>query len=235
MTAISELVQSLSTDDIVELYQLDATDLGGAVYCFTSGAFDSQMVYFDGQAYTPIEIEGEGFDLNGKGALPRPKLRISNASSAIAAAVIAYNDLIGATLTSVITFRQFLDGQPNEDPTAILSSEIYKVDRKSNFNKVFIEWELAAALDQEGRQLPGRQVLKNNCTWIYRTYNSVTEEFDYSTATCPYDGVATYDANGNIVTDPSQDRCGKLLSSCKLRFGETASLPFGGFPGVGRF
>lgn len=31
-----------------------------------------------------------------------------------------------------------------------------------------------------------------------------------------------------------QDRCGKRLSSCKLRFGETNPLSFGGFPGVGR-
>jgi lambda family phage minor tail protein L len=33
--------------------------------------------------------------------------------------------------------------------------------------------------------------------------------------------------------DVSQDRCGKRLSSCKLRFGELAELPFGAFPGVG--
>ena len=39
-----------------------------------------------------------------------------------------------------------------------------------------------------------------------------------------------------IVTgtaNPLDDVCGKRLSSCKIRFGNTADLPFGSFPGVG--
>jgi lambda family phage minor tail protein L len=35
--------------------------------------------------------------------------------------------------------------------------------------------------------------------------------------------------------DPAKDVCGKRLSSCKLRFGENAELPFGSFPSVGGF
>lgn len=35
--------------------------------------------------------------------------------------------------------------------------------------------------------------------------------------------------------DPLKDVCGKRLSSCKVRFGENAELPFGSFPGVGTF
>lgn len=35
--------------------------------------------------------------------------------------------------------------------------------------------------------------------------------------------------------DPAKDVCGKRLSSCKLRFGENADLPFGSFPSVGGF
>jgi lambda family phage minor tail protein L len=33
----------------------------------------------------------------------------------------------------------------------------------------------------------------------------------------------------------SGDACGKRVDSCKLRFGATAALPFGSFPGVGSF
>lgn len=38
-----------------------------------------------------------------------------------------------------------------------------------------------------------------------------------------------------VVTDgsPLDDVCGKRVSSCKIRFGEYADLPFGSFPGVG--
>lgn len=35
--------------------------------------------------------------------------------------------------------------------------------------------------------------------------------------------------------DAVGDVCGKRLSSCKLRFGELAELPFGAFPGIGTF
>jgi len=39
---------------------------------------------------------------------------------------------------------------------------------------------------------------------------------------------------GAVVT-AAQDVCGKRLTSCRKRFGETAELPFGGFPGVGGY
>lgn len=40
-------------------------------------------------------------------------------------------------------------------------------------------------------------------------------------------------ATGTV--DPADDVCGKRLTSCKARFGNTAELPFGGFPGLGGF
>ncbi|MEL6959706.1 MAG: hypothetical protein AAGL89_12225 [Pseudomonadota bacterium] len=40
---------------------------------------------------------------------------------------------------------------------------------------------------------------------------------------------------GQPVTNPRDDRCGHLLAQCKLRFGENETLPFEGFPGVGKF
>jgi len=42
--------------------------------------------------------------------------------------------------------------------------------------------------------------------------------------------------SGNCIIrsgSTSTDKCGKRLSSCKLRFGTNAELPFGAFPGVG--
>lgn len=40
-------------------------------------------------------------------------------------------------------------------------------------------------------------------------------------------------ATGTV--DPADDVCGKRLTSCKARFGNTAELPFGGFPGLGGY
>jgi phage-related protein len=38
-----------------------------------------------------------------------------------------------------------------------------------------------------------------------------------------------------VVLNASQDVCGKRVDSCKLRFGQNAELPFGGYPGIGTY
>ena len=48
------------------------------------------------------------------------------------------------------------------------------------------------------------------------------------------DGVVTMATAADVATsNPAQDSCGHRLASCKMRFGATAELPFGGFPGAG--
>lgn len=37
------------------------------------------------------------------------------------------------------------------------------------------------------------------------------------------------------VSNPALDVCGKRLNSCKARFGSTAELPFGSYPGIGTY
>lgn len=44
-----------------------------------------------------------------------------------------------------------------------------------------------------------------------------------------------YDENDQPVYVSANDVCGKRLSSCKVRFGQNAELPYGGFPGIGTF
>lgn len=56
-------------------------------------------------------------------------------------------------------------------------------------------------------------------------------------------GNAVWDIGYSVVEEPKvpgpgespEDVCGKRLSSCKARFGDTAALPFGSFPGVGQY
>jgi lambda family phage minor tail protein L len=64
-------------------------------------------------------------------------------------------------------------------------------------------------------------VIANICQWQYRS------------AECSYTGSSYWNAADQVVGTLAADRCGKRLSSCKLRFGDTAELPFGSFPGAG--
>jgi lambda family phage minor tail protein L len=133
----------------------------------------------------------------------------------------AGNDLGGATVRRIRTLKKFLDGEANADPNARFPTEIWYVDRKSNENRDLVEFELASKFDLAGVMLPQRQIIANVCQWQYRG------------AECGYTGGSYFDINDNAVATLALDACGKRVGSCKLRFGATAELPFGSFPGVG--
>ena len=83
------------------------------------------------------------------------------------------------------------------------------------------------------------------------TITAVTNNYAGATAVLQNNGnLQIIDTAGTILTqtysgksgepqintgtaNPLDDVCGKRLSSCKIRFGNTADLPFGSFPGVG--
>jgi lambda family phage minor tail protein L len=223
-------VQSLNPGGIVELFVLDATVLGGSIYRFHSGtAQDMSDIVFDGNTYSAFPIDASGFELSTKGTLPRPSLRIANITGLIGALTRDLGDLVGAKVTRIRTLVKYLDavnfsdGNPLADPSQTFPEDVYYVNRKTSENRVHIEFELASAMDLHGTKVPRRQIIQNVCTWVYRS----TE--------CTYSGGAVAKANDEATTDINQDSCGKRLSSCKLRFGETSILPYGGFPGAGLF
>jgi len=74
-----------------------------------------------------------------------------------------------------------------------------------------------------GVRAPKRQCIANICQWVYRS----TE--------CGYTGTNYFDTNDVPVASSANDVCGKRLTSCKLRFGATAELPYGSFPGIGAY
>ncbi|MCE5333189.1 MAG: phage minor tail protein L [Desulfobacteraceae bacterium] len=172
-----------------------------------------------------------GFETNGQGSLPRPKITVSNVNLAIGAAAIAWKDLLRATIYRYRTLKKYLVGEASEDLTAHWPVDIYRMERKTDQNKFYLAWELKCLLDCEGQKLPRRQVLRNACTKIYRRYVSGTT-FDYTQTTCPYAGTAYYNTLGTIVTI-DKDKCGKRVSDCRLRFGN-APLPTTAFPGLAK-
>jgi lambda family phage minor tail protein L len=252
-------VQQFATDMLVELYTIDASALGAGVFYFTpvsnttsshpyqnittnwqddtqnwdAGGSGYGPLVYGGISYTPIDIQATGFEWSSQGTLPAPKLQVANTNFVMNAAVITYGDLLGAIVTRCRTFRKFLDDGTTPDPTSHFPLDIYKIDQKSGHNKIYIEWQLAASLDQEGRKLPSRQVLRDACTHIYRIYNSTTGAFDYTQATCTYTGTQYFDATDSATFNPALDSCGRRISSCRCRFGQNGDLPTRAFPGSG--
>ena len=223
---ISSELQKLAPNAIIELYELDASPFGGSVYYFHAGTNNlTQAVTWQGQEYQPYPVQITGFEISTGGQIPRPKMAVSNVSGIITALVLAYDDLLGAKVTRKRTMQKYLDAvnfsggvNPNADPTAEFPDDIYYVERKTSENKSAVEFELSASFDVQGVKLPRRQIIQNICPWKYRG------------AECGYAGTNYFDSNDQPVGSLGLDVCGKRISSCELRFGANAELPFGGFP-----
>lgn len=221
-------IQSLDPGSIITLFVLDLTLLGDSIYRFHSGTNEMyNPVVWQGETYQPMPIEASGFEVTTQGQLPRPMLKVANITGMLGAVVRSLDDLVGGKVTRKRTFKRYLDsvnfvaGNPLADPNQYFPDEVFYVNRKVSENKVFIEFELASAMDVHGIKIPRRIVVQNTCQWRYRG------------SECGYAGGAVADQNDTPTSEISQDKCGKRLSSCKLRFGEYGVLPYGGFPAAG--
>ena len=230
-SAYEELAK-LNPSAIIELFEvhLDNTLHGSTdVYRFHAGAnadVDGNVV-FNGNTYTRIPVKADGFEMTNTGTLPRPTLTISNLDGTMTTllllvnATTAGNDLGGAEVRRIRTLKKFLDGEAAADPNAKFPDERWFIDRKANESRDSVTFELASKFDLAGQKLPKRQIVANVCQWVYRS------------SECSYTGSNYFDVNGNTVSTLAADVCGKRVESCKLRFGNTAELPFGSFPGAG--
>lgn len=234
MTSIQAESQSLSPDPKISLFLLDASFVGGTLMYFVQGSEHDGPVSFNGIEYVATDVEFEGLETSGVGALPTPIIRVGNTDGVWQAMLNTFGGLEGCTIHRVRTYKKFLDGQPEADPQAYYGPDTFRIERKTIENSTQIEWELSAAIDQEGKQIPGRQVIRDTCLWRYRVWNQGTGDFDYSKAQCPYTGSQAFDINDQPIADPTKDTPSRRLSCCRARFGRANPLPFGGFPGVAR-
>lgn len=226
---ITSEIQKLEPSAIVELFVLDATAIGSDVFRFHAGTNGlRQNLVWQGNTYVPFPVQASGFDMSGNGQLPRPKLVMANVTGAITLLVLQYEDMLGAKITRKRTLARYLDAvnfpgstNPTADATAEFPDDVFFIDRKVTENRDVVEFELAAAFDVAGVQLPRRQIIQNVCTWRYRG------------GECGYTGTNYFDANDQAVGSAGLDVCGKRLSSCEARFGANNPLPFGSFPAAG--
>jgi hypothetical protein len=142
--------------------------------------------------------------------------------SATAAGVVTMGQapVAGAALTWGGTGQTIAN--PTADATAAFPDDVYFIEQRTTETREVVEFQLAAAFDFQGLQLPRRPIIQNVCIWKYRGPE------------CGYTG-SNYDVNDNRIadTDSANDVCSKRLSGCQCRFGTSAPLPYGAFPAAG--
>lgn len=221
-------LQKLAAGSVIDLYEIDATSIGGSVLRWVNEVNELNAdVVWQGNTYTRFPIEASGFAKSGRGTQPRPTIKASNVAGILGALVRDNEDMVGAKFTRRRTFVKYLDavnfaaGNAQADPNVYLPDEIWFIDRKASENGIFIEFELASAMDLTNAKIPKRQVTQNVCAWKYRS------------AECSFAGGAVANIMDVATTDINKDVCGHRVESCKLRFGANATLPYGGFLGSG--
>lgn len=235
MSAIREESLKLDPSPIVHLFTLDATSVGASVYNFCSSAYEVTAASFGGTVYLPLPCKLSGISKTASGQFPRPVLEISAILLDLVGLANQYDDLLGAKLTRLKTFRRFLDGQPQADSSQFFPPDVFLINRRSQSSRDVISFELASAIDVNGVQIPNRLASRSTCGWRYRIWaGSAFTQDELEEGGCPYKGAAMFDKNGIAVSDPTKDVCGKRLKDCKSRFGANAELPYGGFPGLRR-
>jgi lambda family phage minor tail protein L len=231
-------VQKLEPGQRVRLVEVDCTEFNGPVMHFhnynveytqaellaaqTAGTeLTPKKITWKGQAYDCWPYDIDGIELDGTGSTASPNLTVANVDSTISSLCLALNDLAQAKVTIHITFQHYLDGEPGADPTQEFT-QVWYIDRKTNEDNVSISWSLSNPADTTGKLIPARQI-HGICYWMLQG--------QYRGADCGYTGTAYFDADGNSVANPALDRPSGLLSTCcKVRFGASNPLPFGGFP-----
>lgn len=221
MTVPVSALQEVAPGAVIELFELElntAQHGTNDTYRFHAGTSlnNNGEIVWNSNNYLRFPVEAEGFEYNGNGQLPRPKLRVSNILSTITAVLLTLPDgLEGAKITRIRTLARYLDavnfpGNVNPygtpDPTAEFPREIFYIDRKTVENRDVVEFELAAAFDLAGVRAPKRQCIPNLCQWEYRSPE------------CSYTGNGYFDANDVPTSSAALDICGKRLTSCETRF-----------------
>lgn len=230
---------SLNPDSFIELYEIykyrvidkdkEDTDTSIETIRIGSTAIDDSTpwVVFNGKTYYAVGVQGEGFDLIGQGAIPTPRLTVSNVGGILTKWLKQSREagyrLEGTFVKRHVTQKRFLDGQVDANAgVKELPIQVYVIEQLAEENYTNAKFNLGSAFDVEGITLPAR-VMVRSCTWIYRSPE------------CSYAGSAKYTLDGNVTQDPNQDFCAKTLAACELRFGVGNVLPFGGFPGLNSY
>lgn len=241
MSEIDRLSQKLYPGVEIELFDIDLSAQGGPKLFVTNWTReDGSMIHWRGNKYQPVALEVTGYDIDGEGKPARPQMTLANSElkSDVTGATLMqmceqYDNFIGCEVTRWRTYREFLDDGQQADPSTHFPTETYRVNTMTEAHALSIKWELGVRYDMPGLELPKGIMTQKYCPFEYRQWDAVAGKFDYRFAVCPYAGNIYFDENGVEVSDPAKDKPSKRLDTCcRKRFGTTAPLPIGAFPGM---
>lgn len=185
---INRELEKLTPSTLIELFELDTESIDGnrlpanqrilRFHNFVSEAY--LPIYFGGVKYNPVPIQFKNNEIKGDGtSLPRPRMNIGNADGIVSYYMSQADALIGARILRKRTFARFLNGDTwglasnvnpfgTPDSEAVLSDDIFYIDKVIMENKQAVEFELASILELNKVKIPRRRMFANSCGFEYR-------------------------------------------------------------------
>lgn len=166
----------LLPDTIIELYEIDIGEQDG-IFRFHPGTISNVDIVFNGKNYFSLPVDASEFEKKGDGTLPRPKLIVANLDGIISDLIKRRFDLVGNMFTRKRVFLKYIDAInfPNNfnpfaipNPESRFTDDHYLINKKTQENKFFVEFELISPLEYENAKLPARVMIADYCPWKYR-------------------------------------------------------------------
>ena len=235
---MTALLPELEQGALIELWDIDlrhitptnGSNTAGELYRFHNGLNQWRTnIWWQGNEYQAYPIKADGFEISGQGPSNRPTLTVSNLYGLVTGIVAHFGQGVGAKVTRRLVYAEHLDAKnfpggvnPSADPNQEVRS-YYIIEQLKSLDDQQATFELASPAETDNAKIPLLMITSDTCIWQYRS------------AQCGYTGGAVADEFDKPTNDLKKDKCSHCIRGCKLRFGDNAILPFGGFPSTTQY
>ena len=178
-------------------------------------------VMFNGP-WHPLACSHNVLEVTSTGTQPRVEITISDAAGTVSSLLNEIDALEGSKLKIIYTKARFLDtGSTPSTNNGIIQQSNMIISRIVNYlpgDSITCEASSPIDIGVGDVAAPARVCLRT-CTWAYRS----TE--------CGYTGSQMVKLDNTPTINPSEDRCAKTLTACRIR---DNILRYGGFPTLQR-
>lgn len=235
---MTALLPELEQGALVELWEIDLRHISsssdpnvkGEIYRFHNGVSQTrENIWWQGKEYQAYPIKADGFEISGQGPSNRPTLTVSNLYGLVTGIVAHFGQGVGAKVTRRLVYAEHLDAKnflggvnPSADPNQEVRS-YYIIEQLKSLDDQQATFELASPAETDNAKIPLLMITSDTCIWQYRSPE------------CGYTGGPVADEFDKPTNDLKKDKCSHCIRGCKLRFGDNAILPFGGFPSTTQY
>lgn len=235
---MTALLPELEQGALIELWDIDlrhitptnGSNAAGELYRFHNGLNQGRTnIWWQGNEYQAYPIKADGFEISGQGPSNRPTLTVSNLYGLVTGIVAHFGQGVGAKVTRRLVYAEHLDAKnfpggvnPSADPNQEVRS-YYIIEQLKSLDDQQATFEIASPAETDNAKIPLLMITSDTCIWQYRS------------AQCGYTGGAVADEFDKPTNDLKKDKCSHCIRGCKLRFGDNAILPFGGFPSTTQY